>query len=165
MHGHLRFRGLQAVLGPGVIIRGDLGKISIGKCSFIGEGSSLLPNGASPLLVGAYTTVGRACVVEAARIGSCVRIGDGCRLVSSSLPALADHGSCACCLLALHPPPLTAGAACGCTRSAPRAFAGIARANERRERCLVAPQPAYAVPHQMQRYREWGCAASTRPSP
>jgi dynactin-5 len=79
----------QAVVGSGVLVRGDLAKVRIGKYCLILENSvirpscKLLSGGLSffPTQIGSYTHIGKDCVIEALKIGSYVHIGDNCIIV------------------------------------------------------------------------------------
>jgi hypothetical protein len=79
----------QTVVGSGVLVRGDLAKVKIGKYCLILENSVIRPSfkvlsgGLSffPTQIGSYTHIGKNCVIEALKIGSFVRIGDNCIIV------------------------------------------------------------------------------------
>ncbi len=81
----------QAIVESGVLVRGDLAKVKIGKYCLILENSVVRPSfkvlsgGLSffPTQIGSYTHIGRNCVIEALKIGSFVRIGDNCIIVGS----------------------------------------------------------------------------------
>mmetsp|Transcript_41294 Transcript_41294/g.93865 ORF Transcript_41294/g.93865 Transcript_41294/m.93865 type:complete len:209 (-) Transcript_41294:64-690(-) len=76
----------KSIVKPGVILRGDLQLLRIGKFVIIGEGSVLRPSYKKykgsfaffPMTIGDYVTVGPRSVVSAAQIGSCVDIGEDC---------------------------------------------------------------------------------------
>ncbi len=80
----------QAVVGSGVLVRGDLAKVKIGKYCLILENCVIRPSfkilsgGLSffPTQIGSYTHIGKNCVIEALKIGSFVHIGDNCIIVS-----------------------------------------------------------------------------------
>ncbi len=76
------------VIMPGVVLRADMAKITLGKHCFVGRKVVLRPAsgvfawgvGFLPLTVGDFVTFGDECVVRAASIGSCVVVGIGCVL-------------------------------------------------------------------------------------
>ena len=73
-------------IAKGVIIRGDLGPISIGRECLIGARSILRPPPVPPaaetaasyarLTVGSYVIIGEECLIEASWMGSSVILGD-----------------------------------------------------------------------------------------
>eukprot|EP00820_Chromera_velia_P019961 Cvel_28668.t1-p1 / transcript=Cvel_28668.t1 / gene=Cvel_28668 / organism=Chromera_velia_CCMP2878 / gene_product=Dynactin subunit 5, putative / transcript_product=Dynactin subunit 5, putative / location=Cvel_scaffold3797:334-3049(-) / protein_length=175 / sequence_SO=supercontig / SO=protein_coding / is_pseudo=false len=76
----------KSIIKPGVVLRGDLALLRIGKCVVIGENSVLRPpykrykGGFAyfPMTVGDYVMIGDNSVVSAALIGSFVDIGEDC---------------------------------------------------------------------------------------
>lgn len=76
----------KSVVKPGVILRGDLQLLKIGKFVIIGEGSVLRPSYKKykgniaffPMSIGDYVTIGARSIVSAAQIGACVDIGEDC---------------------------------------------------------------------------------------
>mmetsp|Transcript_79537 Transcript_79537/g.233838 ORF Transcript_79537/g.233838 Transcript_79537/m.233838 type:complete len:208 (+) Transcript_79537:149-772(+) len=76
----------KSIVKPGVILRGDLQLLRIGKFVIIGEGSVLRPSYKKykgsfaffPMTIGDYVTIGPRSVISAAQIGSCVDIGEDC---------------------------------------------------------------------------------------
>ena len=94
MFAHIRQVSLiqvvfQVFVESGVVIRGDLAKVKIGKNSLILENTVIRPafkiltGGLNffPAQIGSYTQIGKNCVVEALKIGSYVHIGDNCIIV------------------------------------------------------------------------------------
>lgn len=93
VHGarNVEMKGKSVVL-PHVHIRGDLGRVRIGRYCRIAVGTVLRPPYAQtepgpdgavrfiPLVVGSNSRIGSRCVIEAAAVGSSVFIGDGCVL-------------------------------------------------------------------------------------
>merc|ERR1719195_324467 len=76
----------KSIVKPGVILRGDLQLLRIGKFVFIGDRSVLRPSYKKykgsfsffPMTIGDYVTIGPRTVVSAQHIGSYVDIGDDC---------------------------------------------------------------------------------------
>ncbi|CEM13724.1 unnamed protein product [Vitrella brassicaformis CCMP3155] len=76
----------RSIIKPGVILRGDLALLRIGKYVIVGEDTVLRPpykkyrGGFAffPMAIGDYVTIGDKTVVNAALIGSYVDIGDNC---------------------------------------------------------------------------------------
>mmetsp|Transcript_37296 Transcript_37296/g.93655 ORF Transcript_37296/g.93655 Transcript_37296/m.93655 type:complete len:199 (-) Transcript_37296:7-603(-) len=76
----------KSIVKPGVILRGDLQLLRIGKFVIIGDGSVLRPSYKKykgnfaffPMTIGDYVTVGPRTIVSAAQIGACVDIGEDC---------------------------------------------------------------------------------------
>mmetsp|Transcript_66300 Transcript_66300/g.153982 ORF Transcript_66300/g.153982 Transcript_66300/m.153982 type:complete len:209 (-) Transcript_66300:72-698(-) len=76
----------RSIVKPGVILRGDLQLLRIGKYVIIGESSVLRPSYKKykgsfaffPMTIGDYVTIGPRSVISAAQIGSCVDIGEDC---------------------------------------------------------------------------------------
>lgn len=76
----------KSIVKPGVILRGDLQLLKIGKFVIIGEGSVLRPSYKKykgniaffPMSIGDYVTIGARSVISAAQIGTCVDIGEDC---------------------------------------------------------------------------------------
>ncbi|CAJ1352809.1 unnamed protein product [Effrenium voratum] len=76
----------NSVVKPGVVLRGDLQLLKIGKYVIIGENCVLRPSYKKykgniaffPMSIGDYVTVGAKSIVCAAQIGSCVDIGENC---------------------------------------------------------------------------------------
>ncbi|CAE8636206.1 unnamed protein product [Polarella glacialis] len=76
----------KSIVKPGVILRGDLQLLKIGKFVMIGEGSVIRPSYKKykgniaffPVSIGDYVTIGARSIVSAAQVGSCVDIGDDC---------------------------------------------------------------------------------------
>merc|ERR1719199_2358381 len=74
----------KSIVKPGVILRGDLQLLRIGKYVIIGENTVLRPSYKKykgnfaffPLTIGDYVTVGARSVISAAQIGSAVDIGE-----------------------------------------------------------------------------------------
>lgn len=79
----------KSVIEAGAMLRGDLARVTLGRHCVVGAGTVLRPpfkdfeSGAKfvALSIGNHVTIGRDCVIEAATIGTCVSIGDGCILV------------------------------------------------------------------------------------
>ncbi|CAM9245587.1 unnamed protein product [Ectocarpus sp. 13 AM-2016] len=97
VHGlHNLFLMGRSIIMPGVIIRGELQEIRIGRYSVVGEGTVIRPAYRieqeesnlkcrfTPLSVGSHTYIGKSCVIESAGIGCNVRIEDGCVLGRNS---------------------------------------------------------------------------------
>eukprot|EP00811_Abedinium_folium_P010279 NODE_19508_length_840_cov_2.635344.p2 GENE.NODE_19508_length_840_cov_2.635344~~NODE_19508_length_840_cov_2.635344.p2 ORF type:complete len:193 (+),score=60.17 NODE_19508_length_840_cov_2.635344:83-661(+) len=76
----------KSIVRPGVILRGDLQLLRIGKFVSIGEDAVVRPSHKKykgsvvffPQTIGDYVTIGARSVVAAAQIGSCVDIGEDC---------------------------------------------------------------------------------------
>mmetsp|Transcript_103454 Transcript_103454/g.183461 ORF Transcript_103454/g.183461 Transcript_103454/m.183461 type:complete len:212 (+) Transcript_103454:55-690(+) len=76
----------KSIVKPGVILRGDLQLLRIGKFVTIGDNSVLRPSYKKykgnfaffPLSIGDYVTIGARTVISAAQIGSCADIGEDC---------------------------------------------------------------------------------------
>mmetsp|Transcript_89580 Transcript_89580/g.256629 ORF Transcript_89580/g.256629 Transcript_89580/m.256629 type:complete len:216 (+) Transcript_89580:90-737(+) len=76
----------KCVVKPGVILRGDLHLLRVGKYCIIGDGSVLRPStkqykgnfGFFPMTIGDYVTIGARTICSAAQIGACVDIGEDC---------------------------------------------------------------------------------------
>ncbi|CAE7411615.1 dynE [Symbiodinium natans] len=76
----------NSVVKPGVVLRGDLQLLKIGKFVIIGDGCVLRPSYKKykgniaffPMSIGDYVTIGPKSIVCAAQIGSCVDIGENC---------------------------------------------------------------------------------------
>mmetsp|Transcript_61840 Transcript_61840/g.195101 ORF Transcript_61840/g.195101 Transcript_61840/m.195101 type:complete len:204 (+) Transcript_61840:96-707(+) len=76
----------KSIVKPGVILRGDLQLLRIGKFVIIGESSVMRPSYKKykgsfaffPMTIGDFVTIGPRSVVSAAQIGSCVDIGEDC---------------------------------------------------------------------------------------
>ncbi|CAK0844208.1 unnamed protein product [Prorocentrum cordatum] len=76
----------KSIVKPGVVLRGDLQLLRIGKFVIIGEGSVLRPSYKKykgnfsffPMTVGDHVTIGARSIISAAQIGSCVSIGEDC---------------------------------------------------------------------------------------
>lgn len=76
----------KSIVKPGVILRGDLQLLRIGKYVIIGENSVLRPSYKKykgnfaffPMTIGDNVTIGARTVVSAAQIGTCVDIGEDC---------------------------------------------------------------------------------------
>jgi carbonic anhydrase/acetyltransferase-like protein (isoleucine patch superfamily) len=94
LHGDVKMKN-GCVLCSDVLIRGDLGagSVDMGKFVAIGESVLLRPpvrltdrGGADivPLSIGEHVFIGKHCVVEASRVGSCVVIESDCILGPNS---------------------------------------------------------------------------------
>lgn len=82
-------KGLHNIMPGGkcviqeAVLRGDVAKITLGKCCFVAKGAVLHPPsnvfswgvGFLPLTMGDHVWLGEEAVVRAASIGSCVRVG------------------------------------------------------------------------------------------
>lgn len=76
----------KSIIKPGVMLRGDLAILRLGKYVIVGENSVIRPSlkrfkgqlSYFPVTIGDYVTIGESCVISAAQIGSNVVIGDGC---------------------------------------------------------------------------------------
>eukprot|EP00929_Paragymnodinium_shiwhaense_P079719 TRINITY_DN41554_c0_g1_i1.p1 TRINITY_DN41554_c0_g1~~TRINITY_DN41554_c0_g1_i1.p1 ORF type:complete len:241 (+),score=32.45 TRINITY_DN41554_c0_g1_i1:112-834(+) len=76
----------RSIVKPGVILRGDLQLLRIGKYVTIGDGSVLRPSYKKykgdlaffPMTIGDYVTIGARSVISAAQLGSCIDIGEDC---------------------------------------------------------------------------------------
>jgi len=76
----------KSIVKPGVILRGDLQLLRIGKFVIIGDSSVLRPSYKKykgsfaffPMTIGDFVTIGPRSVISAAQIGSCVDIGEDC---------------------------------------------------------------------------------------
>mmetsp|Transcript_20923 Transcript_20923/g.65406 ORF Transcript_20923/g.65406 Transcript_20923/m.65406 type:complete len:209 (+) Transcript_20923:103-729(+) len=76
----------KSIVKPGVILRGDLQLLRIGKFVIIGESSVMRPSYKKykgsfaffPMTIGDFVTIGPRSVISAAQIGSCVDIGEDC---------------------------------------------------------------------------------------
>mmetsp|Transcript_110580 Transcript_110580/g.312691 ORF Transcript_110580/g.312691 Transcript_110580/m.312691 type:complete len:203 (+) Transcript_110580:93-701(+) len=76
----------KSIVKPGVILRGDLQLLRMGKFVIIGDSSVLRPSYKKykgsfaffPMQIGDYVTIGARTVVSAAQIGSYVDIGEDC---------------------------------------------------------------------------------------
>jgi dynactin 5 len=83
----------QALIESGVVIRGDLAKVRIGKYTLILENTAIRPayklltGGLNffPTQIGSHTRIGKNCVIEALKVGSFVHVGDNCIIVRSSV--------------------------------------------------------------------------------
>eukprot|EP00013_Stygamoeba_regulata_P024991 CAMPEP_0177666016 /NCGR_PEP_ID=MMETSP0447-20121125/21361_1 /TAXON_ID=0 /ORGANISM="Stygamoeba regulata, Strain BSH-02190019" /LENGTH=180 /DNA_ID=CAMNT_0019172145 /DNA_START=34 /DNA_END=576 /DNA_ORIENTATION=+ len=79
---NIRMQG-NSIIMPGVVVRGDLAAIAIGRFTTVGKNSVLRPSykrfkgdiAYFPTQIGSYVTIGDSCVVAAATIGSHVAIG------------------------------------------------------------------------------------------
>lgn len=75
-----------SVLNDGVVLRGDLAAMRLGRFVWVGKNTLLQPCSCRskgqlqhvPMSVGDCCTIGDDCVVQAASIGSCVEIGSRC---------------------------------------------------------------------------------------
>ena len=79
----------RSVVSAGVVLRGDLAAIRVGRYTFIDTGTVITPPAVlpfasaqqqaayAPVSVGAHTTLGAQCDIQAAAIGSYNLIGDG----------------------------------------------------------------------------------------
>lgn len=75
-----------SVLNDGVVLRGDLAAMRLGRFVWIGKGTLIKPCSCRskgqmqhvPMAVGDCCNIGDDCVVQAASLGSCVEIGDRC---------------------------------------------------------------------------------------
>jgi dynactin 5 len=79
----------RSIVHSGVIFRGDLGVIRIGRYVWIDSDTMLAPapplrsspdTKRLPLLIGNHTQIGKDCFIEASAIGSMVRIGNNAML-------------------------------------------------------------------------------------
>jgi dynactin 5 len=68
----------KCVLKDGVVVRGDLGRVQMGRYVSIGELTTITP--CVPMVIRGHVTIGKECTIEAAAIGSFVRIGDACKI-------------------------------------------------------------------------------------
>lgn len=95
----------KCIIREGAVVRGDVAKISLGRCCYVSAGVVLHPPSSSfawgigflPLTVGDFVSFGEGCVVRAASVGSCVRVGanvvlgercilrDNCEVVADSV--------------------------------------------------------------------------------
>ena len=76
---HVELKG-KSVLKDGVVIRGDLGhRIQMGRYVTVEEGTSLMPCDV-PMVIRGHDTIGKDCEIQAASIGSFVRIGNYCKI-------------------------------------------------------------------------------------
>ena len=69
----------KCVLKDGVVVRGDLGRIQMGRYVCVGERTTIAPCNV-PTVIRGHVTIGNECTIEAAAIGSFVRIGDACKI-------------------------------------------------------------------------------------
>eukprot|EP01097_Dermamoeba_algensis_P007610 TRINITY_DN4848_c0_g1_i2.p1 TRINITY_DN4848_c0_g1~~TRINITY_DN4848_c0_g1_i2.p1 ORF type:complete len:139 (+),score=19.14 TRINITY_DN4848_c0_g1_i2:117-533(+) len=101
---NIRLSG-KVIVRSGVVIRGDLAGVSIGKLSILSENSVIRPphkkfkGGIAffPLTIGDFVEIGQNCIVEAVSIGNCVRIGDNCQIVRKFLlTSLSSLDLCYC---------------------------------------------------------------------
>eukprot|EP01132_Coremiostelium_polycephalum_P008473 gene8473-10406_t len=82
---NIRLHG-KTIIKPGVIIRGDLANVNIGRLTTISENTVIRPSykkfkGAIayfPLNIGDHVVIEKDCVISAATIGSYVHIGQNC---------------------------------------------------------------------------------------
>jgi dynactin-5 len=70
----------KSVVKDGVVMRGDLGRIQMGRYVTVGEGTVISPCRQVPMVIRGHVTIGKECMIEAAAIGSFVRIGNGCKI-------------------------------------------------------------------------------------
>lgn len=76
----------RSIIQPGVVLRGDLAVLRVGRYVSVGRGTTLRPAvktskavfGYIPMTIGDYVTIGENCVIAAAAIGNNVVIGDNC---------------------------------------------------------------------------------------
>eukprot|EP00927_Polykrikos_kofoidii_P016825 TRINITY_DN17629_c0_g1_i1.p1 TRINITY_DN17629_c0_g1~~TRINITY_DN17629_c0_g1_i1.p1 ORF type:complete len:228 (+),score=45.76 TRINITY_DN17629_c0_g1_i1:122-805(+) len=76
----------KSIVRPGVILRGDLQLLRLGKYVYIGDGCVLRPSYKKykgnlaffPMSIGDHVTIGARTVIGAAQIGACVDIGEDC---------------------------------------------------------------------------------------
>lgn len=76
------------VIEDDVILRGDLGKIQIGRGTIINAGTVIRPSLSSSkppfeykyFIIGDHCYVGKKCIINSRNIGNCVWIGDNCIL-------------------------------------------------------------------------------------
>lgn len=77
-----------SIIHPGVVLRADMAKITLGKYCLVGKRvvlrppSGMFPGGVGflPMTVGDFVVFGEDCVVRAASIGSCVNVAARCVL-------------------------------------------------------------------------------------
>ena len=70
----------KSVLKEGVVVRGDLGyRIQMGRYVTVEEETTLTPCDA-PMVIRGHAVIGKSCDIQAASIGSFVRIGDCCKI-------------------------------------------------------------------------------------
>lgn len=70
----------KSVLKDGVVVRGDLGpRIQMGRYVTIEQDTLLKPCDA-PMVIRGHATIGKSCEIQAASIGSFVRIGDNVKI-------------------------------------------------------------------------------------
>ncbi|KAF2071209.1 hypothetical protein CYY_007477 [Polysphondylium violaceum] len=82
---NIRLHG-KTIIKPGVIVRGDLANVNIGRLSTVSENTVIRPSykkfkGAVsyfPLNIGDHVLIEEGCVISAASIGSYVYIGKNC---------------------------------------------------------------------------------------
>ncbi|KAM9982586.1 hypothetical protein ACTFIZ_007133 [Dictyostelium cf. discoideum] len=97
---NIRLHG-KTIIKPGVIVRGDLASVNIGRLSIISENTVIRPSSKKfkgslvyfPQNIGDHVLVGEGCVISAASIGSNVYIGNNC--IISKRCILKD-----CCIIA-----------------------------------------------------------------
>mmetsp|Transcript_7979 Transcript_7979/g.14513 ORF Transcript_7979/g.14513 Transcript_7979/m.14513 type:complete len:173 (-) Transcript_7979:124-642(-) len=65
----------KSVLRDGVVARGDINRIQMGRYVTVGEGTSLTPCDV-PMVIRGHDVIGKSCEIQAASIGSYVKIGD-----------------------------------------------------------------------------------------
>jgi len=78
----------KSIVKPGVILRGDLQLLRIGKYVIVGDNSVLRPSYKKykgnfaflhmTMTIGDYVTIGPRTIISASSIGSCVEIGEDC---------------------------------------------------------------------------------------
>jgi carbonic anhydrase/acetyltransferase-like protein (isoleucine patch superfamily) len=76
--------GAGTNLWYGVVIRGDLARISLGETVNIQDGSILHTDDGVPLTIGAGVVAGHAVVLHGSVVGQDTLLGIGCRLLSGS---------------------------------------------------------------------------------
>jgi len=70
----------KSILKDGVLVRGDLGpRIQMGRYVTVNEDTSLTPCDA-PMVIRGHGVIGKSCEIQAASIGSFVRIGDNVKI-------------------------------------------------------------------------------------
>ncbi|EGC31477.1 dynactin 25 kDa subunit [Dictyostelium purpureum] len=82
---NIRLHG-KTIIKPGVIVRGDLATVNIGRLSIVSENTVIRPSSKKfkgsivyfPQNIGDHVFIGEGCVISAASIGSQVYIGKNC---------------------------------------------------------------------------------------
>lgn len=69
----------KSVLKDGVVVRGDLERIQMGRYVTVGQETTLVPSDV-PMVIRGHDIIGKSCEIQAASIGSFVKIGDDCKI-------------------------------------------------------------------------------------